>query len=122
MNRNDTDIAAIRAALDDLVAHTDTPLRDEKDLAFHLGIARASHNPVIASLLLTITPDVLKYYRNLGACNNAPANVAREHEAMLDCIIRSDPEAAERCVREHFKTISAFSENYRDNCIPRTRI
>ena len=122
LSRDEADIAAIRALLDDLLAHTDSPLRDEKDLAFHLGIARASHNPVIASLLLTITPDVLKYYRRFGACDNAPANVAREHEAMLECIMRSDPDAAEQCIRDHFKAISAFSEQYRDNRIPRTRI
>ena len=122
MNRTEEDIAVIRAAYDDMVAHTDTPLRDEKDLAFHLIIARSSHNPVIASLLLSITPDVLKFYRNLGPCDNPPANVAREHAAMLDCIIRSDPDAAEQCIREHFKAISAFSEARRDNCIPRTRI
>ena len=121
-NRDEADIASIRTALDDFLAHLDTPLRDEKDFAFHLSIARASHNPVIESLLLTITPDVLKYYRSLGACNNPPADVAKQHEAMLNCIVRSDPDAAEKCIRNHFKAISTFSAQYRDNRIPRTRI
>lgn len=122
LNRDETDIADIRATLDDFRFYMATPLRDEKDLAFHLRIARASHNPVIASLLLSITPDVLKYYRSLGACTVDPGVVAEEHEAMLACIIRSDPDAAERCVRDHFKAISSFSADYRDNRIPRTRI
>lgn len=122
LNRDEADIADIRTMLDDFISHMDTPLRDEKDLAFHLRIARASHNPVIASLLLTITPDVLKYYRSLGACTVDPKVVAAEHEAMLACIVRSDPDAAEQCVRDHFKAISTFSEDYRDNRIPRTRI
>ena len=122
VNRDEADIVAIRAALDDYLAHFDTPLRDEKDFAYHLVIARASHNPVISSLLLTITPDVLKYYRSLGPCDNTPTNVAREHEAMLDCIVRCDPDGAEQCIRAHFKAISAFSGQYRDNHIPRTRI
>ena len=84
--------------------------------------ARASHNPVIASLLLSITPDVLKYYRSLGACKVEPSSVAAEHEEMLSCIVRSDPDAAQQCIRNHFKAIASFSEDYRDNRIPRTRI
>ena len=122
LNRDEADIADIRATLDEFIASMNTPLRDEKDLAFHLCIARASHNPVIASLLLTITPDVLKYYRSLGACTVDPSLVAAEHEAMLSCIIRSDPDAAQQCIRDHFRAISLFSGNFRENHIPRTRI
>ena len=122
LNRDEADIADIRAALDDFISSMNSPLRDEKDLAFHLCIARASHNPVIASLLLSITPDVLKYYRSLGACSVDPSGVAAEHEAMLSCIIRSDPDAARQCMREHFNPISLFSANFRENHIPRTRI
>ena len=122
LNRDEADIADIRATLDDFISTMNSPLRDEKDLAFHLCIARASHNPVIASLLLSITPDVLKYYRSLGACKVEPSSVAAEHEEMLSCIVRSDPDAAQQCIRNHFKAIASFSEDYRDNRIPRTRI
>ena len=120
--RTDDDIHALQEALDDFKAHMLTDLRDEKDFAFHLAIARASHNPVLASLLLTITPDVLKYYRNLGACTIPVEIVCEEHGQMLDCIVRKDEDAAEKCIQAHFKAISTFSEDYRGNRIPRTHI
>lgn len=43
----------------------DTELRVEKDFAFHQAIAQGGHNPVISSLLLIITPDILKYYQKI---------------------------------------------------------
>ena len=120
--RTEEDIQVMQDALEDFKAHMLTDLRDEKDFAFHLSIARASHNPVLASLLLTITPDVLKYYRNLGACTIPVELVCEEHEKMLRCIIQQDENAAEECIKSHFKAISSFSDSYRSNSIPRTHI
>lgn len=124
LNRTEEDIETLKAALKDFEDHATTPLRDEKDFDFHLAIARASHNPVLASLLLIISPDVLKYYRQLGACTNPPEQVAQEHRRLLDAILEGDPEKAEKTLREHLSAISQFSEDYRaaDVAIPRTRI
>ena len=46
LNRTEEDMSALNDALADFEAHVDTDLRDEKDLAFHIAIAKASHNPV----------------------------------------------------------------------------
>ena len=124
INRTEEDIAHLQAALKDFEDHATTEFRDEKDFDFHLAIARASHNPVLASLLLIIFPDVLKYYRQLGACTNPAEQVAQEHRRLLEAIVEGDPAAAAKTLQEHLSAISLFSEDYRasDVAIPRTRI
>lgn len=124
-NRTEEDIRNLNAAFKDFVDNSDTDMRDEKDFAFHLAIARASHNPVLASLLLIISPDVLKYYRQLGACTISVEQVTLEHRNLLDAIVAGDPVLADQRIREHLMPITVFSENYRTNdaiAIPRTRI
>ena len=124
INRTEEDIAHLQAALKDFEDHATTEFRDEKDFDFHLAIARASHNPVLASLLLIIFPDVLKYYRQLGACTNPAEQVAQEHRRLLEAIVEGDPAAAAKTLQELLSAISLFSEDYRasDVAIPRTRI
>jgi len=124
-NRTEEDIDNLNAAFEDFVGHSDTDMRDEKDFAFHLAIARASHNPVLSSLLLIICPDVLKYYRLLGACTISVEQVTLEHRNLLDAIVAGDSDKAVQRIREHLKPITLFSEGYRTNetvAIPRTRI
>ncbi len=124
INRTEDDIVCLKAALKDFEDHATTELRDEKDFDFHIAIARASHNPVLASLLLIIFPDVLKYYRQLGACTNPPEQVAQEHRRLLDAIVAGDSAEAAKTLLQHLSAISLFSEDYRaaDVAIPRTRI
>ena len=62
LNRTEEDLAYIMESLADFERYAETDRRIEKDFAFHNAIARGGHNPVIASLLLVITPDVLDYY------------------------------------------------------------
>ena len=122
LNRTDEDIESIRSALEDFKDNMNGELRDEKDLSFHLTIARASHNPVLSSLLLKITPDVLKYYRNLGACSSSAESVCKEHSDMLECIVKQDEKTAVKCMEDHFKAISSFAEQFCSSTIPRTTI
>lgn len=124
INRTEEDIVNLKAALKDFEDNATTPMRDEKDFDFHLAIARASHNPVLASLLLIISPDVLKYYRLLSACTTSVEQVTQEHRRLLDAILEGDPAKAEQTLKEHLGAISAFSEDYRASnvAIPRTRI
>lgn len=124
-NRTEEDLKNMEAALEDFIQNARGELRDEKDFAFHLAIARGSHNPVLASLLLIITPDVLKYYRSLGACTVSVEQVIQEHRSMLECIKKSDANEAEKRLLEHFEPITSFAQDYhgKDACIiPRTRI
>ncbi|MBQ2522132.1 MAG: FadR family transcriptional regulator [Bacteroidales bacterium] len=119
--RTEEDLLRLERALADFQANMETPLRDEKDLAFHLTIAKASHNPVIASLLLTITPEVLKYYRHYSACAMPAQQIYLEHKKMLDCIRAQDADAAGQCIEQHFQAITRLAEKVLAN-VPRIGI
>lgn len=121
LNRTSEDLKSLRLALDDFEKNALTELRDEKDFAYHSAISKASHNPVIASLLLVITPQVLEYYRKLKACTVPVGTVIEEHREMLRCIEKKDPQAAEACLRDHFAAIREFAAQH-SGFLPRTRL
>ncbi|MGM9762813.1 MAG: FadR/GntR family transcriptional regulator [Candidatus Cryptobacteroides sp.] len=107
--RTDNDIAAIKYALEECDRYFDTDQQVEKDFAFHQAIARGAHNPVIASLLLIITPDVLAYYRKYNVCRTPKSIVSAEHHEMLAAIINKDTATGEKVLRHHLAGIMAFS-------------
>lgn len=108
-SRTEEDIEIIRAALAECNAFIDTDRRVEKDFSLHQAIARASHNPVISSLLLVITPDVLGYYQKYKVCAVPGDTVCQEHVDIVGAIVAGDPDEAERLVRHHFRSILSFS-------------
>ena len=110
INRNEEDIELMKAACIEFDEYADSDRRVEKDFAFHKAVARGAHNPVISSLLLVITPDVLTYYLKYQICANPKEEVINEHRRMLECIIAQDPVGAEMCIREHLASIMAFAE------------
>ena len=120
-NHTDEDLKAIRHAHQDFIQCAGSELRDEKDFAFHTAIAKASHNPVIASLLLVVTPQVLEYYRRLKACTIEPDMVISEHQKMLEYIEKKDPESAAACLRDHLAAIREFAAKH-SGTLPRTRL
>lgn len=109
VNRTSDELDAVKAALDDFIENAYTPLRDEKDMAFHTTIARCCHNPVIYSLLLMIGPDVLDYYHRLNACAMPPEGVIEDHKRIVDMIAAGDPDGAEREICNHFVAITSFA-------------
>ena len=81
----------IENTLVELEEKFDTDLRVEKDFAFHQAIAQGGHNPVISSLLLIITPDILKYYQKYKVCAVPQKTVHikdRDKEGMKELVIR----------------------------------
>ncbi len=119
--RTDDDLRMLDNALQVFKDNMHSDLRDEKDFAFHMAIAKASHNPVIESLLLSITPDVLRFYRKYKVCAMLPEAIYEEHRDMLECIRRSDADGADKCLRRHFKSIEEFSRGVKYD-IPRAGI
>ena len=83
VNRTEEDLKNIENTLVELEEKFDTDLRVEKDFAFHQAIAQGGHNPVISSLLLIITPDILKYYQKYKVCAVPQKTVHAEHREML---------------------------------------
>ena len=82
----------------------------EEDLLFHLKIAEASGNSVLNSLMLIITPDIVKSFRMLNVCKeDRMQETLREHREILDQIKAQNQIGAQEAMRNHLKEILEFS-------------
>ncbi|MDR2886162.1 MAG: FadR family transcriptional regulator [Rikenellaceae bacterium] len=115
LNRTDEEIALIKAAMQDFLAHFSSPERVEKDLMFHRAIAGAAHNSVLGSMLLVITPDILRQYEKYRVCTDADQKVIAEHELMIRCIEERDADRAEQIMREHLANLVSAARRMTSN-------
>ncbi|MEG0807853.1 MAG: FCD domain-containing protein [Alistipes sp.] len=113
-NRTEEDLQAIETALQVSEEQFYTDERVSKDFAYHQALARGAHNPVIASMLLIITPDVLRYYHRYRVCAVPSDEVCFEHRELLRCVREQDVEGAEQMVRRHLKALEEFSQTNND--------
>lgn len=110
IRRTDEDIKAIKEAMQAHDAAAMTSQAVEEDLLFHIKIAEASKNNVLKSLMVIITPDIIKSFIDLNVCENGRSvNSIEEHKVILDAIVRQDPVAAERAMKDHLKDVLEFS-------------
>lgn len=110
INRTEDDLITIEKALNACEKYFYTPSKEQKDFAYHQAIANGSHNPVIASMLLIITPDVLRYYLRYRICAVPAENVCREHRDLLLAIKEKDADNAEKIIVKHLSSLMEFSE------------
>ena len=113
-NRTDEDLAAIEQALRECEEKFYTEERVSKDFAYHQALARGAHNPVIASLLLVITPDVLRYYQRYRVCTVPQEEVYFEHRELLRLVREHDAEGAVGMLHRHLKSLSDFASTYNE--------
>lgn len=113
-NRTEEDLDAIAAALAECEEKFYTPERVSKDFAYHQALARGAHNPVIASLLLVITPDVLRYYQRYRVCTVPQEEVCFEHRELLRLVRERDEQGAVEMIRRHLRSLKEFSETYNE--------
>lgn len=109
-NATAEDIEEIRKACEATCQCGDTDERNEKDFEFHQAIARASHNPVIASLLLVITPDVLHYFHLHHFCWGKVDQSNEDHRMLCDAIAAGNAGDASRIIKSHLRDLVAFSK------------
>lgn len=114
-NRTEEDLANIETALAECESLFHTDQRVNKDFAYHQAIAQGGHNPVIASLLLIITPDVLRYYQKYKVCSVPSEEVFFEHREMLRFIRERDEEKAAEMILRHLKSLTEFSQSAAQN-------
>lgn len=107
-NRTEEDLQHLEKALAECEASYHTDERVNKDLAYHQAIARGGHNPVIASMLLIITPDVLRYYQQYKVCSVPSEDVFFEHRELLRFIREQDADSAAEMIRTHLKALQEF--------------
>ncbi len=114
-NRTDEDLTNIETALAECESFFHTDQRVNKDFAYHQAIAQGGHNPVIASLLLIITPDVLRYYQKYKVCSVPSEEVFFEHRELLRFIREHNEEGAAEMIRRHLKSLTEFSRSASQN-------
>ena len=111
IHRTDDDIVKMSNALDlyeNVLSSKNTAV--EEDLLFHIKIAEASGNSVLKSLMIIITPDIVKSFINLKVCNETNnKKTIQEHRNILDRIIDQDPEGAVEAMEIHLKDIIEYN-------------
>jgi DNA-binding FadR family transcriptional regulator len=106
---DDSDIAAIQAAWDELERVVETQgIGAKDDFAFHIAIARASKNQFFITVMTFIEEQVvfsMNLSRNLSLVKTVERQrlVQAEHRAVLDAIRRKDPQAAGQAMRAHLE-------------------
>ena len=113
--------AAMRASADDLVRLQDALNRQraslghpehflETDLALHRVIAAVSGNPVYVAVSQAMLQWLSNFHEDLVRAPGAEEVTLEEHERLIACIARHDPDGAEQALREH---LSRAHQSYR---------
>jgi GntR family transcriptional regulator, transcriptional repressor for pyruvate dehydrogenase complex len=101
-NSTDADIKKLR----DLVAKMEVAVGDAKrfaalDLEFHLSVARTSNNVLILDLVSLIRGQLERGVAKVLLFPHAMPFSVKEHKAILQAIIKRDPEAARAAMQAH---------------------
>jgi GntR family transcriptional repressor for pyruvate dehydrogenase complex len=113
------DLEAAFKALTEAVSQADIPGIIESGWRFHIGVARASANPVLeaflASILDTLRSDAWRAtsHRLLAGDPCYLAQEGERHETILKAIKQSDPDLAEHAVSEHFAAMRTGYQTHR---------
>jgi GntR family transcriptional repressor for pyruvate dehydrogenase complex len=114
----EADLARIAAAFEALQAAAAEPKRTriaEKDAAFHLAIADATHNIALAHVMHglhgLIRDSMLTSHRLVDYDDEVEANLLAQHRAIYDAIVARDPQRARECAGAHLDYVRTL---YRD--------
>ncbi|NOZ22097.1 MAG: FadR family transcriptional regulator [Planctomycetes bacterium] len=99
---DDDDLAEIRAALDGMHAAKESP-EDyaQKDLEFHLAVARATHNTVLTLFVETIRRLLADAILSNLKAGYRPDKTLQYHERVFDAIRRKNADDARQAMAEH---------------------
>lgn len=95
----------------------------DEDLAIHLKISEYCRNSVLRSIVTLITPDIIRFSKNLNTCSDGRFNMAlEEHEKVLDAMKNRDPENAVKAMKVHLDrtlevSLRAYKNRIRDTGI-----
>ncbi len=99
------DIEALRAALDACRASlSDLDSDIEAGVNFHLTLAEAAHNQVLALMYRTIYDLFLETARRTRVSPQAAQSRVQEHERIFQAIVDRDPEAAAKAMQAHLES------------------
>ena len=101
----EADIAVIRATLDDgekAIARNDVRALAAMDEAFHVAVAQASHNRVLAKMGMTLHHQTARFWLNTMREPSLDENrrALSEHRALVDAIASRDGTKAREAMRQ----------------------
>jgi len=124
-------LAAINHTADDMVQMSNAlnqyeeklmndNLAIEEDLLFHIKIAEAGKNSVLKSLMMIITPEIVKSFTKLKVCNKSNnLKTIKEHRNILEMISNKDAEGAKKAMNAHLLEVKKFSKILNNNIKPK---
>lgn len=109
--RTDEDIVEMKKAMDAYalkIKNNENAV--EEDLMLHLKIAEASKNGVLKSLMLIITPDIVKNFVTYKVCDEkSELKALKEHQEILAAIIKQDGKRASLFMERHLEDVMNFN-------------
>lgn len=93
-------------------AERDVAATSALDVAFHRGIAAATHNPLYLVMLDSIEPVLLEIRRATLKLPGRPRAALEAHGRVLEMLEARSPTKAERAMREHLADSRAMWEGY----------
>jgi DNA-binding FadR family transcriptional regulator len=100
-HRSDEDIAILEDLLEKLDRAADSPRFVRGNIQWHLAVARASHNPILASIYQVIGPDLLTPKPEGFANRQIRTDTINAQRRVLDAIIEQDCALARRRMEKH---------------------
>lgn len=109
----DVQLGLMEAALDRMEHASDQVERVSLDMAFHLTIARASNNPVLAAMLASIAPLMAQLIMRSIADGHTAGRANPLHRKCLEAIRAGDADLAEEVMVSHLRVAdSTFGSDY----------
>ena len=109
--RTEEDLACLKMAIEDYeqkVRNKTITFMD--DFKIHRKIAKGSGNPVLESLLLIISPDLMSYYQTHDFCKRDYERPSKEHWELYRHIEEQNPEKAALAMKKHLKNLVEFAK------------
>jgi DNA-binding FadR family transcriptional regulator len=100
--RDDRDIAAIRAAVDDYARAENREASRLADHALHQAIAQATHNDRLVALSANIRREVSLGFNAEPYTPQVRERAVRQHPTLAEAVIGQDPDLAADLAAEHF--------------------
>ena len=102
---SDEDLAALRATLDGgegAIAKNDVRALAAMDEAFHVAVARASHNRVLVKMVMTLHHQTARFWLNTMREPSLEENrrALAEHRVLIDAIASRDASKAREAMRQ----------------------
>lgn len=106
VHREDEDVRRMRASIEQASTHIDDYAAClDADLAFHLAVARATHNPFVMAFVLPINTMLRDSYRRPISYLATQPHTISEHGAIADAIAAGDVDAARLVTNQHLERI-----------------